>query len=276
LLRNIIGEQNPFSYPKSIFTLEDALYSSDLGKSDIVIDYFAGSGTTAHAIINLNKDGGNRTYILMEMGDYFYTVLKPRIQKVMFSKEWKDGVPQSTEGHSHMFKYMYLEQYEDTLSNIVFRKKDKTIQETLQTYDDYFIRYMLDYETQGSPTRLSTGDFEDPFAYKIKTVSGNEEKTVSVDLVETFNYLIGLWVDTIRAKKDGDRYYKAVRGKTRDEKSVLVVWRSTKGIDLKRDKKFIEDNFLEGKKPDILYVNGMCHVEGSQSIEPDFKRLMGA
>jgi hypothetical protein len=57
----------------------------------LIMDYFAGSGTTAHAVINLNReDGGRRKYILVEMGEYFDTVLVPRIKKVAYSKDWKD------------------------------------------------------------------------------------------------------------------------------------------------------------------------------------------
>ena len=110
LLKNILGEdQALFSYPKSVFAVSDAIkIASD--NNDLILDYFAGSGTTAHAVINLNReDGGHRKYILVEMGEYFGTVLKPRIEKVIYSKDWKDGKPVSREGSSHCFKYMRLE-----------------------------------------------------------------------------------------------------------------------------------------------------------------------
>jgi adenine-specific DNA-methyltransferase len=68
----------------------------------VILDFFAGSGTTGHAVIDLNReDGGGRKYILVEMGEYFETVLKPRILKVIYSKDWKDGKPVSREGTSH-------------------------------------------------------------------------------------------------------------------------------------------------------------------------------
>ena len=76
---------------------------------DVILDSFAGSGTTGHAVINLNReDGGSRKYILVEMGEYFETVLKPRILKVVYSKDWKDGKPVSREGSSHVLKYVKL------------------------------------------------------------------------------------------------------------------------------------------------------------------------
>lgn len=85
---------------------------------DTVMDFFAGSGTTAHACLNLcREDGRKRKYILVEMGEYFYTLLIPRIKKVIFSDKWKDGRAQTDgKGISHFVKYYELEQFEDTLS----------------------------------------------------------------------------------------------------------------------------------------------------------------
>lgn len=118
LLNNILGQQN-FDFPKSIYTVMECLQAAGSNStSGVVLDYFAGSGTTAHAVINLNcKDGGNRKYLLIEMGEYFHTVLLPRIKKVVYSKDWKDGRPVSRKGVSHFLKYYTLEQYEETLKN---------------------------------------------------------------------------------------------------------------------------------------------------------------
>ena len=62
-----------------------------------------------HKFKQEDEDEGNRKYILIEMGEYFDTVLKPRIQKVIYSKDWKDGKPVDREGSSHIFKYIKLE-----------------------------------------------------------------------------------------------------------------------------------------------------------------------
>ena len=121
LLQSFFGENldSDFKYPKSIYTVQKillAIYNED--KKGTILDYFAGSGTTAHAVINLNReDGGNRKYLLIEMGEYFHTVLLPRIKKVVYSKDWKEGEPISRQGSSHCFKYYALEQYEETLRN---------------------------------------------------------------------------------------------------------------------------------------------------------------
>ena len=242
-----------------------------------VLDYFAGSGTTGHAVINLNReDGGHRKYILVEMGDYFDTVLKPRIQKVVFSANWKDGVPQDTDtGISHMFKYMYLEQYEDTLNNIVFTLPDGTVQKTLFDSEDYFLNYMLDFESRDSPCRLNPDLLSRPFDYEMRIMENGAVVNKKLDLVETFNYLLGLTVDKIERRTNGENEYVIVRGR-QGGKSVVVIWRSTDGLNLEADKKFVEREILGENEPELLYMNGQSFVPRVLSIEKEFKLRMGA
>jgi len=170
LLKDMFGKPEVFSNPKPVELISHLVSISTSPEDSIILDFFAGSGTTAHAIINLNSlDGGKRKYILVEIGDCFDEIILPRIKKVVFSREWKDGTPTSKKGTSHMLKYLRLEDYEDALNNIVFKEKDRTIQQTLESFQDYFLRYMLDYETRESPTRLLMEKFQTPFDYKIKS-----------------------------------------------------------------------------------------------------------
>ena len=166
-----------------------------------ILDFFAGSGSTGHAVINLNReDGGQRKYILVEMGDYFDTVLKPRIAKVVYSENWKDGKPTARHtGISHCFKTIRLESYEDTLNNLRLdhnpqRKKAVAANPALK--EDYMLRYLLDVETRGSQSLLNIDAFADPCRYtlEVKKPGTDEYATRAVDLIETFNYLIGLRV----------------------------------------------------------------------------------
>lgn len=160
-----------------------------------ILDYFAGSGTTAHAVIDLNRqDGGKRKYILIEMGDHFDTVLKPRIEKVVYSPDWKDGKPTApARGISHCFKYLRLESYEDALNNL---EVDGAKGAAFAGISDYFLKYMLQVETAGSASLLNVESFRDPFGYRlvVKKPASEEREVRTVDLVETFNYLIGLRV----------------------------------------------------------------------------------
>ena len=64
LLKNILNS-NKFNFPKSINAIKDVINMSSNNKNAIILDFFAGSGTTAHAVLELNKqDGGNRQCIL--------------------------------------------------------------------------------------------------------------------------------------------------------------------------------------------------------------------
>ncbi|MBS9779225.1 MAG: site-specific DNA-methyltransferase [Moraxellaceae bacterium] len=123
LIQKMLPEVN-FSFPKSINTTKNNIsLSIKNNKKSLILDYFAGSGTTAHATIALNReDNGKRKYILVEQGEYFNTVIKPRIQKVVYSPDWKNGKPQLPkkitdennpyQGISHCLKVLKLESYE--------------------------------------------------------------------------------------------------------------------------------------------------------------------
>jgi adenine-specific DNA-methyltransferase len=270
LLNNIIPDRFPF--PKSLYTVEDCIKAVIHDKnSAIILDFFAGSGTTGHAVLNLNKeDEGNRKFILVEMGQYFDTVLKPRVEKVVFSPNWKEGKPQDNNGSKkQIIKYQSLEQYEDALENI------EIPQMTLEEFKDYFVKYMLEFETRGSNTFLNIDALRDPFNYKLKIIDNYEPRTVSVDLVETYNYLIGLEVGklgVLENKDDSKRRYVSVQGK-REGKEVIVIWRSTKDLNPEKDRDFIKANILKGQFGEV-HINGDNLIEGAVLIEEQFKRIM--
>ncbi|MGN0844002.1 MAG: DNA methyltransferase [Kiritimatiellia bacterium] len=243
-------------FPKSLFTIVDSVMSC-ANKNSLILDFFGGSGTTAHAIVYANReDGGNRKYILVEMGDHFDTVLKPRIQKVVYSPEWKDGKPTAADkGISHCFKYLTLESYEDALNNIELTEPQEGLSLT-SLQDEYFLKYMLDIEAKGSV--ISTDDFKHPFDYKLKIAvdsSGASAPRV-VDLPETFKYLIGLKVaGETRKIADGFLY---MDGTLPNHDKAFVLW---------RDVEKVPNEALDGllkklgvnpaeKEYDVIYVNG--------------------
>jgi len=285
LLQDILGNRGLFGYPKSLYSTRDAIHSI-AGKDEfaVIIDAFAGSGTTAHAVINLNReDGGRRKYILVEMGDYFETVLLKRIKKVVYSDNWKDGKPQKGKGISHFFKYLYLEQYEDTLNNLEL-PQDLERQLAVGWFEDeYLLHCMLQFETQDIQLLLNHKQFQDPFNYKIKIQEDNEIQERVVDLVETFNYLLGIHVKKMRQLQSNDRIYRAVLGE-KDGKNIVVVWRTLRDLNenetaLRQDQQFIEGTVLPAlmgtnRRPDELLVNGIYHISYAKSIELQFNRLM--
>lgn len=272
ILTNLGVKPHSNLYPKSIYTVLDSIQSVSDIKS-IIVDYFAGSGTTAHAVINLNReDSGKRKYILVEMGQYFDTVLKPRMQKAVYSKDWKDGKPVSREGISHMFKYMKLESYEDTLDNLII-KRDKRRQKALTASktakEEYMLGYWLDIETRESDSLLNIDKFEDPFNYTLQIRHDNELKTTKVDLVETFNYLIGLYVE----QTEVIRGFKVIRGRLRTGEKTLVIWRNTK----EKSNKELDTFFLiqgyntQDFEFDKIFVNGDNNLENLKVAEDKWK-----
>lgn len=212
-LLNKIIPNAPASYPKSLYTVIDCVIAgTNDSQSSIILDYFAGSGTTGHAVISLNREdnlkipgSGNHKYILVEMSNYFDTVTKPRITKVIYSSEWKDGKPTSRDtGISQCFKYIRLESYEDTLNNLEFDDnpdRSKAIEGNPSLKEDYMLHYLLNVETRGSQSLLNIDAFTDPTAYtlKVKKPGSDGQVEKQIDLIETFNYLIGLRLENMAA-----------------------------------------------------------------------------
>lgn len=267
-LGNLFGNSKIYLYPKPVNLIKYVI-NLNSKKDSIILDFFAGSGTTAHAVMELNKeDNGKRKFLLVELADYFDTIIIPRIKKVAYSFDWKNGEPQSTDGIGVFFKYHTLEQYEDALENIEF----KNSQLTLYELSDYLIKYMLEWETKKSKTFLNIEEMQDPFNYKLKIIENYKQKIVNVDLVETFNYLIGLHVKGYKVLEENSRKYVFVFGK-KGAKRIVVVWRSVKNIDFEKDKKIIEEN-VKNFNPDEIYINGDSLVKEFRHIEPVFKSLM--
>ena len=83
-VKTIFGGQRVFDFAKSAYFVSDILRFANVGPNDIVLDSFAGSGTTAHAVLALNKeDGGNRKFILVECEDYADTITAERVRRVI-------------------------------------------------------------------------------------------------------------------------------------------------------------------------------------------------
>ncbi|MBN1547544.1 MAG: site-specific DNA-methyltransferase [Syntrophaceae bacterium] len=266
-------------YPKSIHTVEDSIFAlSD--PDSFVLDYFAGSGTTGHAVIKLNRDEdcSQRRFLLVEMGEYFDTVTLPRIKKVIFSPDWKDGKPQrmvtteETKRSPRIVKYIRLESYEDSLSNIDF---DEASGQQALKFDDYLLKYMLKWETRRSETLLNVEKLAKPFNYKLTVAMGDESVEHEVDIPETFNYLLGLHVKTRKGYDDDGRRYLVYRGQI-DHRQVAVIWRDTEDWqkkDLERDKNFVANQKLtEGA--DEVFVNGDSFIPNAKALEPVFKARM--
>jgi adenine-specific DNA-methyltransferase len=328
LLRDLFGAKDVFQNPKDHNVLA-RLLRLIVGQTEVVLDAFAGSGSTSHAAISLNReDGGRRKFILVEMGDYFDTVLLPRIKKVTFTPEWKDGkpkrlaTPEEAERSPRIVKVIRLESYEDALNNLDMRRTQ--VQDDLLGLaeaqgadglrEQYMLRYMLNVETLGSQSLLNVQAFTDPTAYKLKVKrpGSDESREMNVDLLETFNWLIGLTVRHIAAPQcfnaafkrdsegrlcldgrikqatDGPCWFRTVTGTTHEGRKTLVIWRKLTG-DPEEDNLVLDEWFTKqgysskDSEFDLIYVNGGNNLENLKTpddlwkvrlIEEDFHRLM--
>ncbi len=308
-----LGLEFPYCHPVSMY--EHLLSIAD--EPVTFLDFFAGSGTNGHAVLNLTrKTGQTHKSMLIEMGHHFDTVLKPRIIKVIYSSEWKNGKPVSRDtGISHCFKYIRLESYEDTLGNLRLERKLGQQSMFAQTTNDsarqaYVMNYMLDVETRGSQSLLNIQKFLDPTQYQlnVRSASGDETVPVNVDLLETFNYLLGLevehiaapiyfdaelsqaefgrWQAEVRHSENGQWWFRTVYGKNRNGQQVLVVWRNLPSVIAgEKDGVLLDNAVLDAvlverlkirltesvdDEIDILYVNGdhNIHIPRDRQGQP--------
>ena len=104
-MMSILNNKKAFSTPKPVLLIEYLLQIISTG-NDIILDSFAGSGTTAHAVLNLNKkDGGNRKFILVEMEDYAESITAERVRRVI--KGYGEGA-NAVDGTDGTFDYYEL------------------------------------------------------------------------------------------------------------------------------------------------------------------------
>ena len=267
-----MGLEGLFSYPKSPNTVIDSIDICS-NKDSIVLDYFAGSATTAHAVISLNKtDEGKRKFIIVEVNTYFDKVTRARAEKAVYSKDWDNGKPVSRQGISQCFKYIRLEQYEDTLNNLEI-KKQQTDWRDDEFHESYMLSYMLDTETRDSLLNLKM--FVNPFNVSLKTTKDNELVPTKVDLVETFNFLIGLNVETEDWFENDN--ICVVQGKThRSGLKTLVIWRNCEEIDNEKLCRFFErmDFRTRDTEFDLIYVNGDNTLPNLRRDEENWKVVL--
>ena len=177
-----LGLEFPYCHPLSLYI--ELVGAAAPSNNATVLDFFAGSGTNGHAVIELNRDEGTRRrLVLVEVGEQFDSVLVPRIKKAMYSPEWKNGKPkrvatsEEAERSPRIIKVVRLESYEDTLNNLETNRTEKQqllldapeAQGTNSLREQYFLRYMLDVETRGSQSLLNVRLFNDPTAYNSKS-----------------------------------------------------------------------------------------------------------
>ena len=169
------------------------------------------------------------------------------------------------------------------------------------------LRYMLKVETEGSQSLLNVAAFTDPTNYllKVKRPGSDETKEVNVDLLETFNWLIGLTVQHIAApqcsatkfERDSERrlqikgrlkqddsgiyWFRTVTGTTPEGRKTLVIWRKRPGGEtaegVEQDNLILDEWFTrqgyssKDSEFDLIYVNGTNNLENLRAPDDTWK-----
>tara|TARA_B100000678_G_scaffold60152_1_gene48594 strand:+ start:2976 stop:6467 length:3492 start_codon:yes stop_codon:yes gene_type:complete len=305
-LNNMFAQTGLFLSPKSSKFVKKFIVQSTKRDSWFA-DFFAGSGSSAHGVIQANReDDGTRRYVSVEMGTYFDTLTKPRTLKATYASAWKGGKPTSKDATSSIIKYLRLESYEDALNNLALKGAGGGLQGDGEFNRDFMLHYWLDFETKGSPSLLNIEQFADPTAYKLKVKKPGTDEYVekAVDLIETFNWLIGLHVEhldrwrgygavfkreedpelpedsntrlildgRLNESDEGDWRFRKIEGYAlrtpgdqSDRERVLVIWRKLSG-DLEKDNLMLDEWFKKYRLSTQDTEFDVVYVNGSNNL----------
>lgn len=230
--------------------LINRVFESTTEKGELILDYFAGSATSGAVAL---KSG--RKFINVEANDYFDEIPLLRIKNTLNGDrsgvtnlyQWKGG---------GCVKYIRLEQYEDTLNNLeVVKPIEDLLTATSEEFvESYLLQYMLQAETNSSLVKDEY--FQHPFNVKLMITRLNEQKPTHVDMVETFNYLIGLYVERMIWPLD---HVCIVFGWLHgNDKPTVVIWRDVDLINNEALKDLFSKHVIPviGNKAFTIYVNG--------------------
>lgn len=221
-LTNLFGEAQKFKNPKASALLQE-LVPYAAGKGDLVADFFLGSGTTAHALMRLNKQVAlGLRWLGVEASFNFEALVVPRVKKAAFSTEWLKGRPNGFDGPGTFVRLQSLEQYDDTLESLHAEISHGESGELLFQDAAFALEYRLDAESRS--LYCGVGRFSTPFGYQLnRAEGGGEAQPHDVDLIESIPYLLGLDVDRLYREVQG----VVLLGRNRRKQSVAVFFRDT-------------------------------------------------
>ncbi len=153
-----------FDFPKSLYNVYDCLYSVVANdKNAIILDFFGGSGTTAHAVLEINKnDKGERKFIICEQLYYAETITKQRVKQVIINNK--------------IGSFIYLELMELNEVYINKIKYAKTSKELITIWEEMqckaFISYKIDSKIVNS------------YITEFKKLSIEEQKRLLIEILD--------------------------------------------------------------------------------------------
>ena len=245
--------------------LINRIFEASTNEGDLILDYFAGSATSGAVAIK-----SKRRFINIEANEYFDDIPLRRLKNTLHGDksgvsslyQWKGG---------GCFKYIRLEQYEDTLNNLKLKKQELEFEDDFK--DGYMLNYLLNAEAQESLLDLKM--FVNPFNNELNITRNNEQIPTRVDMVDTFNYLIGLNVEKERWFDD-DNICVIIGETHRDHNRTMIIWRNQEKVDNTQLTEWFEKPELRdlAKDADIIFVNGENTLQSKIREEENWQVML--
>jgi adenine-specific DNA-methyltransferase len=186
-LTNLFGKSRSFPNPKPT-TLISRFILQTTDQDEWIMDFFAGSGTTGHAVVEaFHMDRVRRKFLLVEAADYFDATLLPRIKKVFTASRWKEGQPVNMGGPGLFCKVCFLEQYEDAVARAVYSEDEDLFR---NTKTDPYSQYVFFRDLKMAEAI--------ELDYKMDEVNVHLDRLYpDIDLAETLSCITGKWIKRI-------------------------------------------------------------------------------
>ncbi len=166
LLKKIFDGKKLFTFPKSIYTILDIIKLTTKEK-DIIMDFFGGSGTTAHAILKLNKENNeNKKFILIEQLDKHVDVITERLKKIIKQESCNDN-----------FIYCELAKWNEKAKEEIQNAKDLTT--LIKLFDTLYEKYFLNYNVKIKEFKENIIEEE-----KFKELALEEQKKIFLTMLD--------------------------------------------------------------------------------------------
>ncbi|PWI49326.1 hypothetical protein CEE45_01980 [Candidatus Heimdallarchaeota archaeon B3_Heim] len=257
-LRDLFG-LHTHDYPKSVNYIERIVQLAT-DDNQVIMDFFAGSGTTAQAVMQLNrKNQTKKKFVLIEKSNQFKNVILPRIKKLSFSYQWKDGSPRDKSSQGVFVQYQVLEQpMEEVFTRINLKK--------------FLSKKGLKYNLTDLKFQVAGEIPLNPFNDISELEEGEILQITGISYIYTCNQLLGLNPSFIRCKSHNGINYLFIFGII-DEQRTLVVWRNTENLNLEIDRRILEE-LMANTQSSHVFINDSCLLEHYSQLDSLFKLMI--